>query len=249
MVALRRLLLIGLLALGSCWGVGAQSRIGDQPASAAGESASSSQDGPQQSSKVLGQLGEVSVSDAVITRPQAGGSSRQVSVKKGTYVTVAGQYEDWYGVLMTDGTVGWIAKSQVRLMPYNVLAPDSDGAPQGSEIVRAATEYLGMPYRWGGYDLEKGTDCSGFVKMVFSRFGIDLPRHSGTQANVGQRVEWSDLQPGDRIYFATKGKAINHCGIYIGGRYFIHESSKHDKVAIDDLSDPFYLNSLVIARR
>lgn len=249
---LHAFLLIGVLVLGSCSQVGAQSRIEgrgvSQPDSRVREPA-----GPAQGDqRTLGQLGEVTASGALIACRMVDGSSRSVTADKGAYVTVTQEQQGWYGVLMTDGTTGWIRQGQVELKPYRVVAPASpwaDGTQDGARVVETAMQYIGVPYKWGGNSVQSGTDCSGFVKMVFSRFGVDLPRHSGTQARAGQRVEWSDLQPGDRIYFATKGKAVNHCGIYIGGRYFIHASSRRDKVAIDDLSDPFYLNSLVVAKR
>jgi cell wall-associated NlpC family hydrolase len=233
--------LIGVLVLGSCLGAGAQSRLEGQ--------ADSGQDVPEK--QTLGQLGEITVSGAVIICPAADGSNRSVATERGTFVTVTGEREGLYAVLMTDGSTGWIGKDRVELKPYRVVAPagPGSGSSDGARVVEVAMQYLGVSYKWGGNSVESGTDCSGFVKMVFSRFGVDLPRQSTTQSKAGQMVEWSDLRPGDRIYFATKGRAVNHCGIYIGGRYFIHASSRHNKVAVDDLSDPFYLNSLVVARR
>lgn len=239
--------LIGILVLGSCIGAGAQNHIEGPQAAAADPQA-----GAERSDATLGQLGEVTASGAVISCMMPGGRSRSVPAEKGTYVTVTQERQGWFGVLMTDGTIGWIPKDQVELKPYRVVAPAASGAggfADGASVVAVAMQYLGTPYKWGGNSVRSGTDCSGFVKLVFSRFGVELPRHSSTQSKAGQRVEWSDLRPGDRIYFATKGRVVNHCGIYIGGRYFIHASSRHNKVAIDDLSDPFYLNNLVVARR
>ncbi len=46
-----------------------------------------------------------------------------------------------------------------------------------------AFSLLGAPYGWGGRD--GGYDCSRFLLELFSRFGIDLPRHSARQAKAG----------------------------------------------------------------
>ena len=100
----------------------------------------------------------------------------------------------------------------------------------------------------GGYSTY-GLDCSGFVKAVFASNGINLPRVAREQALVGMPVGWSQLQSGDRLYFACKGGQIDHAGIYMGNGFFIHSSMSRGGVAVDSVLKPFYMNSLVAARR
>jgi cell wall-associated NlpC family hydrolase len=61
------------------------------------------------------------------------------------------------------------------------------------------------------------------------------------------------LQPGDLVFFDTTGKGehINHVGMYIGEGKFIQASSavNYNKVVISDLSNGFYENSFLVARR
>ncbi|MGQ9728401.1 MAG: C40 family peptidase, partial [Candidatus Fervidibacter sp.] len=95
----------------------------------------------------------------------------------------------------------------------------------------------------------KGLDCSAFVQRVFAARGIKLPRTSAKQAEVGIPVPVSQLQPGDRLYFAVKGNRIDHCGIYIGNGLFIHASGRHNAVVISSLYEPLYARSLVTIRR
>jgi hypothetical protein len=50
-------------------------------------------------------------------------------------------------------------------------------------VLTEAFSMEGEPYGWGGKG--GGYDCSRFLLEVFSRFGIDLPRHSARQAMAG----------------------------------------------------------------
>lgn len=166
-----------------------------------------------------------------------------------TPLALLGQSGEWYGVLMIDGSIGWIEKKHVNLLDYEFKTASTLGTSLGNRIVTTALRYLGIPYKWGGYSTS-GLDCSGFVKAVFATNGIDLPRVSRDQAQVGTPVgDWKELRPGDRLYFACNSAQVNHTGIYIGNGLFIHSSSSRQGVAIDSILSPFYARSLVAARR
>src|SRR5690606_14557534 len=95
------------------------------------------------------------------------------------------------------------------------------GAVDGDAVVTAGSEYLGIPYRWGGTDPATGLDCSGFVQRVFKDLGIDLPRVSRDQAKVGTEVpSLADARPGDLIAFGRP--TVNHIGIYVGDGKMMH---------------------------
>jgi len=148
---------------------------------------------------------------------------------------------------MVDSSTAWIEQSKVSLLDYQVMGQTSKPG-SGNGIVQTALKYLGIPYRWGGYSFG-GLDCSGFVKAVFASNGIGLPRVAREQAMTGAAVGWTELQPGDRLYFACKGGAIDHAGIYMGNGLFIHSSVSRGGVAVDQITKPLYMNSLVAARR
>lgn len=101
------------------------------------------------------------------------------------------------------------------------------------EICQYAKQFLGNPYVWGGTSLTKGADCSGFVQSVFKKYGVSLPRTSRTQANAGTQIQYSQIQPGDLIFYA-KGGTINHVAIYIGGGQVIHASSPKTGIKISN---------------
>jgi hypothetical protein len=196
----------------------------------------------------IGRLGVV-VSDKADIRSYPNSRGRVLyTCIQGMYLALVGQSGDWYGVFMIDGSIGWVQKKCVNLLDYEVKAQTSMNSDLGNSIVATALKYLGVPYRWGGYSTS-GLDCSGFVKAVFESHGIRLPRVSRDQALMGLPVSWSELQPGDRLYFACKGSQIDHTGIYIGNGLFIHSSSSRQGVAIDSIFSPFYSRSFVIARR
>lgn len=92
---------------------------------------------------------------------------------------------------------------------------------------KAVLEYargaLGTPYVWGGTNLQSGVDCSGFVQSVFAKAGIDLPRISYQQANLGQRVGYKGLRPGDLIGWdnSSRNSGADHIAIYLGNGMII----------------------------
>lgn len=68
-----------------------------------------------------------------------------------------------------------------------------------SKIVSTAYSLVGSPYAYSGTG-ERGYDCSGFTYSVYKEsIGIELPRSSRDQVNMGLSVNKSDLIPG--IYY------------------------------------------------
>lgn len=198
----------------------------------------------------IGRVGVVSAPKVSIYRSRTS-SKVLATCAQGTPLGLVGEQGNWYGVLMIDMSVGWVRKTSVRLLDYDLIATKKLGAPgngSGSQIVQSAMKYLGVPYVWGGSSWN-GLDCSGFVQTVYSQNGVSLPRVSRDQANVGYPVGWDDLQPGDRLYFACKSSTVDHAGIYMGSGYFIHSSSSRGGVAVDSLTSGFFARTLVTARR
>jgi uncharacterized protein YgiM (DUF1202 family) len=99
------------------------------------------------------------------------------------------------------------------------------------ELVQYAKQFVGNPYVWGGTSLTNGADCSGFTLSVFKKFGVTLPHHAASQAQMGTKVNMSDLQPGDLIFYAKNG-SINHVAIYIGNGQVVHASNPKSGIKI-----------------
>lgn len=115
------------------------------------------------------------------------------------------------------------------------------GHPEAAEI---ALQYLGVPYLWGGAT-PSGFDCSGLVTYVFAQLGITLPHFAAAQWDYGVPVTVAQLQPGDLVFF----DALDHVGIYLGDGEFINAPHTGTFVRIDTLSEPWYANHYVGARR
>lgn len=118
-----------------------------------------------------------------------------------------------------------------------------------SELVLTARRFLGVPYRWGGEDRSHGFDCSGLTMVSYRLNGLNLPRNSRAQFKAGRYVSKGNLQPGDLVFFATKGgKRVTHVGMYIGKGQFIHAPRTGKTVRVASLSSRFFKRTYVGGR-
>ena len=117
-------------------------------------------------------------------------------------------------------------------------------------IIQVAKKYLGAPYKFGGNDFITGIDCSGYVKKVFGRFNVNLPRTArDIYYRSGKSVKRDELDTGDLVFFITYAKYPSHVGIYMGNDEFIHASSASRKVTIDNINKQYYRKRYIGAKR
>jgi cell wall-associated NlpC family hydrolase len=114
-------------------------------------------------------------------------------------------------------------------------------------LIKQEKDWHGTPHRTGGLS-RRGIDCSGFVFITFrDKFGIDLPRSTELQKNIGLPVKQKELQYGDLVFFKT-GLFARHVGIYVGNRQFIHASTSKG-VTRDSLDDYYWSGKYWKAKR
>lgn len=106
-------------------------------------------------------------------------------------------------------------------------------------VLGTARRYLGTRYRMGGTK-PTAFDCSGFVRYVFAKHGVELPRTAREQSAVGRSVAVGadSLRVGDLLFFRTPRGRASHVAIYAGNGRIIHASSGSRRVRYDDLASP-----------
>ncbi|MGM3189426.1 bifunctional murein DD-endopeptidase/murein LD-carboxypeptidase [Dickeya dadantii subsp. dieffenbachiae] len=116
-----------------------------------------------------------------------------------------------------------------------------------SKLLEQYASWKGVRYRLGG-DSRKGIDCSGFVQRTFrEQFGMDLPRSSYEQQDIGVQIQRNKLRPGDLVVFHA-GSTGRHMGIYIGNQQFVHASTSIG-VTISSMDDNYWKPRYREARR
>jgi hypothetical protein len=117
-------------------------------------------------------------------------------------------------------------------------------------IVKTAHRFIGTSYRWGGESASSGFDCSGLTMTVYRLNGLELPRNSRSQFNIGTRIQRDELQKGDLVFFATDGRRrVSHVGIYTGQSKFIHASGRGKRIRTSSLSNTYFKKRYMGARR
>lgn len=124
-------------------------------------------------------------------------------------------------------------------LTISVLSANSE--KQREELILAAKNYLGTPYRYGGAS-KAGIDCSGLVYMAALDSGLAaLPRTARGMYNKVERISDFERQAGDLVFFSAYG-LISHVGIYLGNGKFIHSASDGPStgVIISNLSENYW---------
>lgn len=95
---------------------------------------------------------------------------------------------------------------------------DATASTKAEKVMAFARAQLGKPYVWGATG-PSSYDCSGLTQAAWKAAGVDIPRTTWDQVNVGTRIATADLQPGDLVFFYDD---ISHVGIYKGDGMMIH---------------------------
>lgn len=131
---------------------------------------------------------------------------------------------------------------------YAVLLEEEVESLPNLVLLRAADQWYGVPYRYGGNG-RTGIDCSAFTMAVYlTAYGVQLPRVSRDQYKLCRKISTTDLNAGDLLFFRTSGRGVSHVGIYLGNNKFIHASTSNG-VSVSDLYEPYFLKRFVGAGR
>ena len=121
-------------------------------------------------------------------------------------------------------------------VPYNEII--------SNQVVNYAMQFVGGPYVYGGNSLTNGTDCSGFTKLVYANYGINLPRSAPEQTYSGVSVGLDNIMPGDLVLSGYDG-VIGHVAIYIGNEQLVHALNSNVGIVVTSL----YIMPILDVRR
>ncbi|MBM9462002.1 C40 family peptidase [Aeromicrobium sp. YIM 150415] len=103
--------------------------------------------------------------------------------------------------------------------------------PTGVEaMIGYAQAQLGKPYQWGGAG-PNSFDCSGLVMRALEAAGKGSPRVAGDQYNAFRKIDPSQRQRGDLLFWSN-GSGIYHVAISLGGGRMIHAPNSSRPVEI-----------------
>ncbi|XWW46076.1 C40 family peptidase [Fibrella sp. USSR17] len=147
------------------------------------------------------------------------------------------------------------SKSTKPATPLKTVDSKTYVSRYAREVISQARTYTGTPYRSGGNTYD-GIDCSGLICSAFSAVGLQMPRISWQQSEVGHEVEVAEIKPGDLIFFVPdhgKSGYVSHAAIVTEVRgendiRFIHASSSRG-VREDNLYSNYFKGRFVKALR
>jgi len=132
-------------------------------------------------------------------------------------------------------------------------AAESVAVSKGSQIVNYGKTFMGRPYKFGAStSTTRVFDCSSFMKRIFGKYGINLPRTSAAQSKVGRAVSKSNLKAGDLVFFSSGSRAnghnVTHVAVYMGNGKILHTYGKPG-VTISNLNSGTWKRTYLKARR
>lgn len=98
----------------------------------------------------------------------------------------------------------------------NYNPPNINGA--AGDAINYAYGALGSSYVWGTAG-PSTYDCSGLTSAAWAAAGVSIPHSASSQWTSLPKVNLSDVQPGDIIYYGNFGP---HVALYVGGGNIIH---------------------------
>jgi hypothetical protein len=109
--------------------------------------------------------------------------------------------------------------------------------------------YIGVPNHYGG-TTRKGLDCSGLVFQVFKELNkARMPRTTRRLRALGFVVQRQDVRAGDLVFFSLGHRGtVDHVGICLGPRRFVHASSSKG-VTYASLDDDYFRTRVAVVRR
>lgn len=144
-------------------------------------------------------------------------------------------------------------KNVVVEVPKEIEELSPENMSKAEFLIAKASQHIGTRYRGGG-TTSAGFDCSGLMFSTFKHIDMTLPRSSSSMAvGAGFKIDKSQAQKGDLIFFTTNGRgSVNHVGMITevldNEIKFIH-SSVQAGVIISSTEEPYYKRRFIQINR
>lgn len=178
-------------------------------------------------------------------------------IPRGEKVAVVYEDNEWVKV-QADGTEGWVYKEYLdievnfdkaitieeerakkkaaeeaeKIKQNAIVSAEEEELRQA--IVNYALQFVGNKYVYGGNSLTEGTDCSGFVKLIYKEFGYSMQRRASLQYRDGVKINWEDAKPGDLIFYGDE--SVDHVVMYIGNQKVVHASNPTTGIIVSTIN-------------
>lgn len=139
---------------------------------------------------------------------------------------------------------------------YQEEIPEEFRGPKDivQSLIDAGMEHLGKPYRFKN-EYGSKMDCSGYMAYLFAKHDISLPDSSPAIGKSVERIELSEAQKGDLLFFTGRNrhsKKVGHVGMVIenigGDLKMLHSSQRG--ILIDDYpQNKYYRERFLFAGR
>jgi hypothetical protein len=158
-------------------------------------------------------------------------------------------FDDEWVKIGVDQDKGYVSRQYVDLTYELIKGVSVEETVTGvsgirAQIVAYAKQFVGNRYVWGGNSLTNGTDCSGFVHLIYRNFGYSIARQSSSLSRNGTRINPSNVKPGDLVFYGN-GSSINHVAMYIGNGQIVHASTTRTGIKISNM---YYRNPITAVR-
>jgi SH3-like domain-containing protein len=161
----------------------------------------------------------------------------------------------WAKVKDAGGIVGFVT-TQPQYTLFRTVKVVPAWEVKAESIIATGKEYLGVPYEFGAeYENDGLFDCSSFMQYIFGKHGIDLPRTSKLQSQIGKTVSFENARKGDMIFFdvVSSREGIDHVGLYMGkddqGQEIMIHSNPSGKGVNIKVLDPLWKGRVVKVQR
>jgi len=136
----------------------------------------------------------------------------------------AGYTEEQFNAIMSIPNLEDVSSNQI-----SSFSMASSMTSDQQKVVNEARKHLGKPYVLGAKG-PNSFDCSGLVQYVYKNsVNMTVSAPTTTQEKLGKEVSLSDLQPGDLLFYGSRG-ATYHVAIYSGNGNMIYAPQPGQKV-------------------